>query len=74
MGVGAKDVRQLRGRLWVVFEGEEGLDFGGVSREWFSLGRKSMSCSLCQELGQQASRLLIGCTRVNNQSEARVGS
>ena len=32
------------------------------------------SCSHCQELGQQASWLLIGCTRVNNQSEARLAS
>ena len=30
-------------------------------------GRKFLSCSQCQELGQQASRLLIGWTRVNNQ-------
>ena len=29
--------------------------------------RKFMTCSHCQELGQQASWLLIGCTRVNNQ-------
>ena len=35
-------------------------------------GRKFMSCSHCQELGQQASWLLIGCTRVNSQSEARL--
>ena len=37
-------------------------------------GWKSMSCSHCQELCQQASWLLIGCTRVNNQSEARSAS
>ena len=34
-------------------------------------GRKFMSCSDCQELGQQVSWLLIGYTRVNNQSETR---
>ena len=34
-------------------------------------GWKFMSYSQCQELCQQASCLLIGCTRVNNQSEAR---
>ena len=27
----------VRGRLWVSFEGESGLDYGGVSREWFSV-------------------------------------
>ena len=37
-------------------------------------GWKFISCSHCQELGQQASWLLIGCTRVNNQSEARSAS
>ena len=37
-------------------------------------GWKFMSCSQCQELCQQASWLLIGCTRVNNQSEARIAS
>ena len=35
------------------------------------LKRKFMSCTHCQEWGQQASWLLIGYTRVNNQSEAR---
>ena len=34
-------------------------------------GWKFMNCSHCQELCQQASWLLIGCTRVNHQSEAR---
>ena len=33
-------------------------------------GWKFMSCSHCQELCQQTSWLLIGCKRVNNQSEA----
>ena len=32
-------------------------------------GRKLMSCSHCQEMGQQASWLLIGYTRMKNQSE-----
>ena len=36
------------------------------------LERKFMSCSQCQELGQQASWLLIGCTQVNNQLEVKV--
>ena len=39
-----------------------------------SQGWKIMSCSHCQELCQQASWLLIGCTRLNNQSEARTAS
>ena len=38
-------------------------------------GRKLLSCSHRQkELSQQESWLLIGCTRVNNQSEARTAS
>ena len=37
-------------------------------------GWKFMNCSHGHELGQQASWLLIGCTRVNNQSEARSAS
>lgn len=28
---------ELRRRLYVIFRGEEGLDYGGVSREWFFL-------------------------------------
>ena len=39
-----------------------------------SQGWKFMSFSHCQELGQQATWLLIGYTRVNNQSEARSAS
>ncbi|XP_014679559.1 PREDICTED: E3 ubiquitin-protein ligase Su(dx)-like [Priapulus caudatus] len=27
----------LRGRLYIIFRGEEGLDYGGVAREWFFL-------------------------------------
>ena len=37
-------------------------------------GWKFMSSSHGQELGQQVSWLLIGCTRVNNQSEARTAN
>ena len=37
-------------------------------------GWKFMSCSHCQEVGQQASWPLIGCTRVNVQLEARSAS
>ncbi|MEQ2184777.1 hypothetical protein GOODEAATRI_011589, partial [Goodea atripinnis] len=29
--------QDLRRRLWIHFPGEEGLDYGGVSREWFFL-------------------------------------
>ena len=32
----------LRNRLWIKFEGESGLDYGGVSREWFSLVSKEI--------------------------------
>ena len=39
--------------------------------EFANQGWKFMTSSHCQELGQQARLLLIGCTRVNNQSEAR---
>lgn len=28
---------QLRKRLWIKFEGEDGLDYGGLAREWFYL-------------------------------------
>ena len=31
------DVKCLRYKLWITFTGEMGLDYGGVSREWFSL-------------------------------------
>ncbi|MFH4977284.1 hypothetical protein AB6A40_003993 [Gnathostoma spinigerum] len=30
-------VSQLRTKLWIEFEGETGLDYGGVAREWFFL-------------------------------------
>lgn len=29
-------------RLWIEFDGEVGLDYGGVSREWFFLLSKEM--------------------------------
>uniref|UniRef100_A0A3B3C5K8 E3 ubiquitin-protein ligase n=1 Tax=Oryzias melastigma TaxID=30732 RepID=A0A3B3C5K8_ORYME len=34
MSINAPDLRR---RLWIIFPGEEGLDYGGVSREWFFL-------------------------------------
>ena len=37
-------------------------------------GWKLMSCGHCLEFCQQVTWLLIGCTRVNNQSEARSAS
>ncbi|CAF0748147.1 unnamed protein product [Rotaria sordida] len=30
-----KDLELLKTRLWIVFDGERGLDYGGLSREWF---------------------------------------
>lgn len=30
--MGAKNKEHLKARLWVVFDGEKGLDYGGVSR------------------------------------------
>ncbi|KAJ8340452.1 hypothetical protein SKAU_G00350850 [Synaphobranchus kaupii] len=32
----------LKARLWIDFEGEKGLDYGGVAREWFFLISKEM--------------------------------
>ncbi|XP_039981136.1 E3 ubiquitin-protein ligase NEDD4a [Xiphias gladius] len=32
----------LKARLWLEFEGEKGLDYGGVAREWFFLMSKEM--------------------------------
>ncbi|XP_047219264.1 E3 ubiquitin-protein ligase NEDD4a isoform X2 [Girardinichthys multiradiatus] len=32
----------LKARLWVEYEGEKGLDYGGVAREWFFLMSKEM--------------------------------
>ena len=45
--------------------------FGSVVNGISVQGWKLMSCSHRQGLGQQAWRLLIGWTRVNNQSKAR---
>ena len=36
------DPNMLKTRLWVEFDGEKGLDYGGVSREWFYLLSKEM--------------------------------
>ena len=42
-GVSAKkDPANLRAKLWIDFEGEKGLDYGGVAREWFYLLSKEM--------------------------------
>ena len=32
-----RDVEVLKARLYVIFQGEKGLDYGGVAREWFHL-------------------------------------
>jgi E3 ubiquitin-protein ligase NEDD4 len=32
-----RDIEALKSRLYVEFQGETGLDYGGVSREWFHL-------------------------------------
>jgi len=37
-----KDATILKTRLWIEFDGEKGLDYGGVSREWFYLLSKEM--------------------------------
>jgi len=37
-----KKVDLLKTRLWIEFEGEQGLDYGGVAREWFYLLSKEM--------------------------------
>uniref|UniRef100_A0A672ZL13 E3 ubiquitin-protein ligase n=1 Tax=Sphaeramia orbicularis TaxID=375764 RepID=A0A672ZL13_9TELE len=31
------NAQDLRRRLWIIFPGEEGLDYGGVARQWFFL-------------------------------------
>ncbi|CAF2053648.1 unnamed protein product [Rotaria magnacalcarata] len=33
--MGMKELELLKSRLWIVFDGERGLDYGGLSREWF---------------------------------------
>eukprot|EP00092_Neocalanus_flemingeri_P022269 GFUD01024149.1.p1 GENE.GFUD01024149.1~~GFUD01024149.1.p1 ORF type:complete len:971 (+),score=234.93 GFUD01024149.1:83-2995(+) len=30
------EVGKLRNKLWIIFEGEDGLDYGGLAREWFN--------------------------------------
>lgn len=40
MSVKRPDV--LKARLWIEFESEKGLDYGGVAREWFFLLSKEM--------------------------------
>ncbi|UJR33213.1 hypothetical protein I4U23_020668 [Adineta vaga] len=37
-----KDVEVFKTRLWVVFDGERGLDYGGLSREWFLILSREM--------------------------------
>ncbi|KAL8615914.1 hypothetical protein ACOMHN_034590 [Nucella lapillus] len=39
---GIKNTEYLKTRLWIEFDGEVGLDYGGVSREWFYLLSKEM--------------------------------
>jgi hypothetical protein len=29
-------------RLWIIFDGERGLDYGGISREWFLILSREM--------------------------------
>ncbi|XP_047139464.1 E3 ubiquitin-protein ligase NEDD4 isoform X1 [Hydra vulgaris] len=36
------NVELLKTKLWIVFDGETGLDYGGVAREWFYLLSKEM--------------------------------
>ncbi|XP_036390737.1 E3 ubiquitin-protein ligase NEDD4a isoform X1 [Megalops cyprinoides] len=40
--VSAKKPDYLKARLWIEFEGEKGLDYGGLAREWFFLISKEM--------------------------------
>uniref|UniRef100_A0A7N6AX38 E3 ubiquitin-protein ligase n=1 Tax=Anabas testudineus TaxID=64144 RepID=A0A7N6AX38_ANATE len=40
--ISVKRADLLKARLWVEFEGEKGLDYGGVAREWFFLMSKEM--------------------------------
>lgn len=35
-------IEMLKTKLWVEFEGEVGLDYGGLAREWFFLLSKEM--------------------------------
>ncbi|XP_049629545.1 E3 ubiquitin-protein ligase NEDD4 isoform X3 [Suncus etruscus] len=40
--MGVKRADFLKARLWIEFDGEKGLDYGGVAREWFFLLSKEM--------------------------------
>ncbi|XP_059124209.1 E3 ubiquitin-protein ligase NEDD4 isoform X4 [Peromyscus eremicus] len=40
--MGVKKADSLKARLWIEFDGEKGLDYGGVAREWFFLISKEM--------------------------------
>lgn len=40
--MGIKNTELLKTRLWIEFDGEVGLDYGGVAREWFYLLSKEM--------------------------------
>ncbi|XP_040824683.1 E3 ubiquitin-protein ligase NEDD4 isoform X2 [Ochotona curzoniae] len=40
--MGIKRADFLKARLWIEFDGEKGLDYGGVAREWFFLISKEM--------------------------------
>ncbi|XP_054858178.1 E3 ubiquitin-protein ligase NEDD4 isoform X2 [Eublepharis macularius] len=37
-----KKAEYLKARLWIEFDGEKGLDYGGVAREWFFLLSREM--------------------------------
>ena len=40
--VDAQDENSQKTKLWIEFDGEVGLDYGGVAREWFYLLSKEM--------------------------------
>ncbi|XP_015264671.1 PREDICTED: E3 ubiquitin-protein ligase NEDD4 isoform X2 [Gekko japonicus] len=40
--ISVKKAECLKARLWIEFEGEKGLDYGGVAREWFFLLSREM--------------------------------
>ncbi|XP_072838236.2 E3 ubiquitin-protein ligase NEDD4 isoform X1 [Pogona vitticeps] len=40
--IAIKKPEYLKARLWIEFEGEKGLDYGGVAREWFFFLSKEM--------------------------------
>uniref|UniRef100_A0ACB8E600 Uncharacterized protein n=1 Tax=Sphaerodactylus townsendi TaxID=933632 RepID=A0ACB8E600_9SAUR len=40
--IAVKKAECLKARLWIEFEGEKGLDYGGVAREWFFLLSREM--------------------------------